>query len=86
MTWRLVGSVSALLGTGYGLGLLAKLTAVALLLVLAAINKVRFVPALQRGDPGIGTQLSKSISLEWLCIGVILLATAIFTSVLTVPT
>ncbi|CUH85993.1 copper resistance D family protein [Thalassovita mediterranea] len=86
MTWRLVGSVSALFGTGYGLWLLAKLAAVALLLALAALNKVRLVPALQRGDPGVGTQLSKSISLEWLCVGVILLATAIFTSVLTVPT
>ena len=86
MTWRLVGSVSALFGTGYGLSLLAKLAAVALLLALAALNKVRLVPALQRGDPGVGTQLSKSISLEWLCVGVILFATAIFTSVLTVPT
>ena len=29
--------------------------------------------------------LARSISLEWLCVGLILLATAIFTSVLTVP-
>ncbi len=86
MTWRLVGTVSAMVETSYGLMLLAKLAAVALLLALAAINKVRLVPALQRGDPGVGSQLSKSISLEWLCIGFILLATAIFTSVLTVPT
>lgn len=85
MTWRLVGSVSALLGTSYGLVLLAKLAAVALLLSLAVINKVRLVPALQRGDPGAGPQLSKSISLEWLCVSLILLTTAIFTSVLTVP-
>jgi len=85
MTWRLVGSASAMVGTSYGLMLLAKLAAVALLLSLAVINKLRLVPAMQRGDAAVGLRLAKSISLEWLCVGVILLATAIFTSVLTVP-
>jgi putative copper resistance protein D len=85
MTWRLVGSLSALLGTAYGLTLLAKIAVVTLLLALAAINKTRLVPALQSGDPKAGPHLARSISLEWVCIGVILLATAVFTSILTVP-
>jgi putative copper resistance protein D len=85
MTWRLVGSVSSMIGTSYGLMLLAKIGAVAVLLALAAINKVRLVPALRAGDPTIGPRLTRSISLEWLCVWVILLTTAIFTSVLAVP-
>ncbi|MFT6105478.1 MAG: putative copper resistance protein D [Paracoccaceae bacterium] len=86
MTWRLVGSVSAMVGTSYGLMLLTKIGAVAVLLALGAFNKVRLVPALRDGDPTVGPRLAKSISLEWLCVWVILLATAIFTSVLAVPT
>ncbi|MFT4784730.1 MAG: putative copper resistance protein D [Paracoccaceae bacterium] len=86
MTWRLVGSVSAMVGTSYGLMLLTKIGAVAVLLALGAFNKVRLVPALRDGDPTVGPRLAKSISLEWFCVWVILLATAIFTSVLAVPT
>lgn len=85
MTWQLVGSISAVFGTSYGLTLLAKTVAVVVLLTLAAINKTRLVPALQSGNPKAGPLLARSIFLEWVCIGVILLATAVFTSILTVP-
>jgi putative copper resistance protein D len=85
MAWRLVGSLFVLVGTTYGLVLLAKIGAVAVLLALAAINKVRLIPALREGDPTVGPRLAKSVSLEWLCVGIILLVTAILTSVLTVP-
>ncbi|WP_158308181.1 copper resistance D family protein [Roseobacter litoralis] len=85
MTWQLVGSISAMFETSYGLTLLAKTAAVVVLLTLGAINKTRLVPSLQRGDEKAGPHLARSISLEWVCIGVILLATAVFTSILTVP-
>ncbi len=86
MSWRLVGSFSALLGTVYGLTLLAKVAVVAGLLILAAINKARHVPDLQRGDAGAGVRLARSITLEWFCIGAILFVTAVLTSILTLPT
>ena len=50
MAWRLLGGVEALLETGYGLTLLAKIGAVACLLAAAAANKLRFVPAMRAGD------------------------------------
>lgn len=85
MTWRLVGSVPALIGSAYGLTLLTKIAVVTALLALAAINKTRLVPALQRGDAKAGARLARSITVEWICIGLILLATAVFTSILQVP-
>ena len=85
MTWWLVGSVSAMFGTAYGQVLIAKLAVVAGLLALALLNKLRLVPAIERGDHGATIRLAHSISMEWICVALILLATATFTSVLTVP-
>lgn len=84
--WILVGSFSNLTGTGYGLFLLAKVGVVALLLTLAAANKLRFVPALRAGDANAANHLSRSISVEWVAVIAILLATSILTSALSVPT
>ena len=86
LSWKLVGSFQALFSTGYGVALLAKVSIVTALLGLAAANKLRFVPALQEGRPDAGRSLARAIRFEWICIFGIFLATAIFTSVLTVPT
>ncbi len=83
--YRLVGSVSALFGTGYGQALIIKVLLVALLLGLAAANKFRFVPRLTAGDQTAAAQLARSISMEWVVIVAILLMTAVLTSVLTLP-
>ncbi|MBL4629508.1 MAG: CopD family protein [Roseicyclus sp.] len=84
--WLLVGSISNLTGTSYGLTLLIKIGFVGLLLGLAAANKLRFVPGLKAGDPTAARHLSRSISVEWVAVIAILSATSILTSVLTVPT
>jgi len=84
--WVLVGSVSNLTSTSYGLTLLTKIGVVGLLLGLAAANKLRFVPGLKAGDPTAARHLSRSISVEWVAVFAILSATSILTSVLTVPT
>ena len=81
MAWRLLGDVSALTATGYGLTLLAKIAAVAVLLGAAAHNKLRFVPAMRRGDPAAAARLRRSIAVEWLAVCAILLATATLTSI-----
>ena len=85
MSWQLVGSFDAIFATSYGLALLAKIAVVAVLLGLAAANKLRFVPAMLSGDYTAGQRLSRSIQLEWIAVLFILLVTAILTSALTLP-
>ncbi|WP_299742657.1 CopD family protein [uncultured Tateyamaria sp.] len=85
MSYILVGSINALLGTGYGQALIVKVLLVGVLLSLAALNKVRFVPKLMAGEAQASEHLSRSISFEWIAVVAILLTTAILTSVLTLP-
>ncbi|WP_341863621.1 CopD family protein [Gymnodinialimonas sp. 57CJ19] len=84
--WKLTGSWANLIGSAYGQTLSAKIALVSLLLGLAAANKLRFVPQLAAGDTQAARHLSLSISVEWVAIVAILLATSIFTSILPVPT
>ncbi|MBU2994347.1 CopD family protein [Octadecabacter sp. 1_MG-2023] len=86
MGYKLVGSLEALVGTGYGQALIIKVMLVGLLLGLAAANKLRFIPALRSGDPAAANHLSKSISVEWLVILAVLGTTAVLTTNLTLPT
>jgi putative copper resistance protein D len=53
--WYLVGSVPALLGTDYGWLLLCKLLLFALMVTLAAINRLRLTPQLATATATIGT-------------------------------
>ncbi|MEJ6393154.1 CopD family protein [Gymnodinialimonas sp. 2305UL16-5] len=85
LAYLLSGSLAALFGTAYGLGLLVKVGIVSALLGLATLNKVRFVPALRVAKPGATHALRQSISLEMLAVAPILLATATITSVTTPP-
>ena len=85
LAWQLLGSIAALLGTDYGLALLAKVAVVLLLLGAAAANKLRFVPAMMRGDPVAATRLRQSIAFEWAAVCLILLLTAILTTLLGAP-
>ena len=86
MGYALVGSLDALIGTGYGQALIIKVLLVGLLLGLAAANKIRFIPALRVGDSAAANHLSKSISVEWLVILAVLGTTAVLTTNLTLPT
>ena len=85
MLWQLTGSFDVIFGTSYGRALVIKIVIVGGLLTLAAANKVRFIPAMQAGNADAAIHLSHAITLEWLVILTILLATAILTSVLTLP-
>ncbi len=85
MAWRLLGDPAALVTTGYGLTLLAKIAGVAVLLGAAAHNKLRFVPAMRRGDPAAAARLRRSIAVEWLAVCAILLVTATLTTLQNPP-
>ncbi len=85
MGYQLVGSFTALIGTGYGQALIIKVLLIVALLGLAAANKLRFIPALRAGDSAAASHLSKSISVEWLIILAVLGTTAVLTTHLTLP-
>jgi len=77
----LLGGITPLLATDYGQLLLGKVGIVALLLLLAAANKWRLVPAFERGEATAPRRLRRSIALEMVLVGSILLVTAVLTSV-----
>lgn len=85
MAYGLLGSFGALWGTGYGQALLLKLGLVIGLLMLAAGNKLRFVPRLRAGDSKAGIALSRAIWMEWVVFLGVLITSATLTSVLILP-
>lgn len=76
----LTGGPLSLVTTDYGQLLVIKLTLVGILLLLAAANKWRWVPAFERGDVNAPRQLQRSIMMEILLVMVILAVTAILTT------
>ena len=86
MAYVLVGSFGALVATQYGQALILKVALVAVLLGLAAANKLRFIPGLQRGDPCAARSLVTTITFEWGVIMLIFAVTATFTSTMMLPT
>ena len=83
--WWLIGSISNLFSSQYGLTFLAKLTIVVGLLTLATANKFRFVPAMMNGDETGARHLRHSIRWETLAIVTILMTTAVLTTVTQLP-
>ena len=69
----------AVLGEGYGLLLLAKVTAFAALMMLAALNKWRYGPAL-RTSPGAASLFQRALTIEYVVICAVLSATAVMTT------
>lgn len=78
--WLLTGNLFVALGTPYGQVFTIKLAVFLGLLGLAAWNKLRLTPALQRGAAGACETLRHSIRLEALAVAGILLTTAILTT------
>jgi putative copper resistance protein D len=78
MAWTLLPSLAAL-GTPYGLAILAKANGFTLLLGLAAVNKLRLAPAMQRGETRAATVFISTVKLEYAVITIVLSATAAMT-------
>lgn len=83
--WCMLGSLSLLFTTDYGVTLLIKLVLVTGLLSLAALNKFRLVPAMIHSAQTASKKLRRSIAFEALVIGAILIMTAALTTVTTPP-
>ncbi len=85
MGYVLIGSISELIWSDYGRALMLKMVLVAVLLALAAANKLRFMPGLSRGEQKAADHLTRSIAFEWVIVVLILGTTAVLTSNLTLP-
>jgi len=85
MAWLILGSLSLLFTSAYGLALVGKVILVALLLGLAAANKLRFIPGMKAGKQRAASHLVRSIELEIIVITSVLIATATLTSVVSLP-
>ena len=84
--WLIVGSFTNLITSQYGLTLLIKLGLISFLLLLAALNKLRIVPAIANDELKGAKQLRQIIRWEILLFLVIFLITATLTSVTNLPT
>jgi putative copper resistance protein D len=85
LLWMLLGSIGALWQSAYGQLMLVKLAAVAMLLMLAAFNKLRLTPRLAAGDQSAILAIRKSIVAEITIAAMILLITASITTLLGPP-
>ena len=80
LVYRLLGSLADMWSSDYGRMLSLKLLLVVALLSAAAVNKLRLTPRLAAGDAAAAVHLRRSIGLEMILGGLILLVTAAFTS------
>jgi len=80
LLWLLLGSLSDLWNSDYGRMLSVKLLLVAALLSAAAVNKLRLTPRVEKGEAAAALHLRRSIKLELILGGLILLLTAAFTT------
>ena len=85
LAYRLVGSLDNLLNTNYGQILLTKVLFTSGLLLLAALNKLRFTPLIRKGNPSTTRQLNYSVLGEIGVICIILMTTAVLTNGPIVP-
>lgn len=80
LLWLLLGFSAGAWQSDYAQLMMVKLVAVCMLLGLAALNKWRLTPALQRGESSAVVRLRRSIAAEVVVAGLILLMTACFTT------
>lgn len=85
IAYQLVNSIENLFTTGYGQTLLIKIAMVSALLSLAAMNKLRFVPAIKNGNVNALKHFRYSIIGEIILVVSILSVSSILTNVLTLP-
>lgn len=81
LLWTLIDDAAKFWRSDYGWMLAGKLVAVAVLLSIAAVNRLYLTPRLLRGDASAVGALKRSIRAEMVLAGVVLLITAAFTTI-----
>lgn len=85
LAYVLVGSIQALTTADYGKAVMLKLGLVSGLLIIGAVNKLRFVPKMREGNGQGANGLARTIRYEWVLFVIVLLTTAALTTALTPP-
>ncbi|MEE9313035.1 MAG: CopD family protein [Rhizobiaceae bacterium] len=83
--YQLVGSVGVLFTSQYGITLILKLAVVGALLLLALVNKTKYVPPMLKGGRQGADRLRRSIFWEAIAFAIILVITAVLTTVTALP-
>jgi copper resistance protein D len=81
LLWLLIDDAAKFWSSDYGWMLAGKLATVAVLLSIAALNKLNLTPRLLRGDSSAVGSLKRSITVEMVLGGTVLLITAAFTTI-----
>lgn len=76
-----VGRLGAVLDSSYGRTLAVKVALVAAVVTVAAINRLRLVPALRRGSPQAARRLRRNVVVEVVGIKAVLGVTAVLVNV-----
>ncbi|MEQ6247569.1 CopD family protein [Sulfitobacter sp. HNIBRBA3233] len=79
--WLLTGNLLSALSTPYGQFFAIKLGVFLAIIALAAWNKLRLTPAMLRQEPDAGSRMRASIRLEAALVALILVTTAVLTTV-----
>ena len=79
------GEISDLVNTNCDLVSLVKISVLGLLLTVAAMNKLRLVPAMRCGNYSAMVHLRHSINAEWVLVYFFFLVTAVLTTVMNPP-
>lgn len=85
MALMLVQTPGNLIDTAYGRLLTLKIVLVVGILGLGALNKLRLVPRMERGDEGARRDLCRSVALEATLMAAVFVATAILTTLMALP-
>ncbi len=85
MATSLLSHPTQLFTSVYGVTLMVKILVVSFLMILAGLNKFRFVPALLRNDTGSAKKFQHSILAEAVCFSAILMLSAIITGAVSLP-
>jgi putative copper resistance protein D len=85
LLWMLTGNLTQLWASAYGRALSVKIGLVALLLAVAAFNKLILTPRLSGGDPQAVSAFRRTLVIEMIAAAAILLGTATLTTLLEPP-
>ncbi|MCB2109293.1 MAG: copper resistance protein CopC [Rhodobacteraceae bacterium] len=83
ITFFQVREISNMTGTDYGVSLIRKLVLFAIIMAIAAYNKVVLTPKLEKGDAGAMASIRKSIRIEYIVY--VLILGAAMTLTMTIP-
>lgn len=85
LLWLIIGNAGEFWSSAYGRMMATKLSMVALILSLAAFNKLHLTARLSRGDAGATVLFRRSVKAEMALGGLILVVTAAFTTIVGPP-